>query len=206
MLRELMPPISVVGKNEFKENTEWENPAPNPGHSLFQEWYFFCRVKKFGDVSGTENIYVETVVDRDSGVAFAKLYSEKNAMNGVDILETRVVPFFERQGMAIKEIYTRRTNEYCGLPPVHPFETCLATSHIEHIPIEHSIQLCNHPCEQFYRFLVKDFFPLALRKHFQLSLHEMQKDLDAFVDAYNSMQMKRMAAGKRCLPSNEFPC
>jgi hypothetical protein len=53
---------------------------------------------------------------------------------------------------------------------------------------------------------VKDFFPLALRKHFQLSLHEMQKDLDAFVDAYNSMQMKRMAAGKTRLPSNEFPC
>jgi hypothetical protein len=173
---------------ELKENPDVTFDA---GHALFQELFFFCRVKNVGDISGTENIYVETVVDRDSGVAFAKLYSARSAMNGLDILESRVIPFFERHGIAIKEIHTRRTNEYCGFPPRHPFETFLAASHIEHLLMDHSSQPYNLLCEQFYHFLLKEFFPPALRKHFQLSLDEMQKDLDSFVDAYNAMQMKR---------------
>jgi hypothetical protein len=44
---------------------------------------------------------------------------------------------------------------------------------------------------QFYELLLKEFFPLALRRHFQLSLSEIQKELDTFVDAYNATQMKR---------------
>jgi hypothetical protein len=181
----------VGGKGEFDENREKDCAASNPGQSLFQEWFFFCRVKKVGDVPGTECIYVETVVDRDSGVAFAKVYPAKNAMNSVDILSSRVVPFFERQGHAISEIHTRKTSEYCGLPPAHPFETFLATSHIEHLEMDHTGPPYNHLCERFYRFLLKEFFPMALRKHFQLSLVEMQKELDVFVEAYNAMQMKR---------------
>ena len=111
---------------------------PTTGHSLFQEMFFFCTVKNVGDIPGAGCIYVETVVDRDSGIAFAKVYSAKNAMNAVDILASRVVPFFERQGIAIKEIHTRKTSEYCGLPPAHPFETFLATSHIQHLPMDHA--------------------------------------------------------------------
>ena len=71
---------------------------PCQAHSLFQELFFFCTIKKVGDVPGAGCIYVETVVDRDSGVAFAKVYSAKNAINAVDILASRVVPFFERRG------------------------------------------------------------------------------------------------------------
>ena len=179
------------GKSELQEKKEEENAAFREGHSLFQELFFFCTVKNVGDVPGTGCIYVETVVDRDSGTAFAKVYSARNAMNAVDILASRVMPFFERQGVTIKEIHTRRTSEYCGLPPAHPFETFLATSHIQHLPMERPGQPYNYLCEQFYRFLQKEFFPLALRKHFQLSLVEMQKDLDVFVEAYNAMQMKR---------------
>jgi hypothetical protein len=57
--------------------------------------------------------------------------------------------------------------------------------------MDHTGPPYNHLCEQFYRFLLKEFFPMALRKHFQLSLVEMQKELDVFVEAYNAMQMKR---------------
>jgi hypothetical protein len=176
---------------EQEETKEKEIVALDEGHSLFQEIFFFCTVKNVGDIPGARCIYVETVVDRDSGIAFAKVYCAKNAMNAVDILSSRVVPFFERHGIAIKEIHTRKTSEYCGLFPVHPFETYLATSHIEHLPKGHPGQPDNYLCEQFYRLLLKEFFLPALRKKFRLSLDELQKDLDAFVEAYNAMQMKR---------------
>ncbi len=172
------------------ENKVRDSAVSPQGRSLFQEWFFFCRVKNIGDVPGTGCIYVETVVDRDSGVAFAKVYPAKSAMNAVDILTSRVLPYFESQGIAISEIHTRKTSEYSGLPTAHPFETFLSTSRIRHLEMDHSSQPYNHLCEQFYRFLLKEFFPLALRRHFQLSLFEMQNELDAFVDTYNAMQLK----------------
>jgi hypothetical protein len=165
--------------------------ASNPGHALFQEWFFFCRMKRIGDAGGTECIYVETVVDRDSGVAFAKVYSARNAMKALDILTTRVVPFFSRQGIAIREMHTPNTAEYCGLPTVHPYESFLTASHIRHLGADESGQVHLHLCREFYQVLLKEFFPLALRKHFQPSLIEMQKELDVFVDAYNAPKMKR---------------
>ncbi len=182
---------SGVTEIELEENKEMGDVAFNEGHSLFQEIFFFCTVKDVGDVPGARCIYVETVVDRDSGLAFAKVYPSRNAMNAVDILESRVVPFFERRGVAIKEIHTRKTSEYFGLPPVHPFETYLATSHIEHLPKGEPSHPDNFLCEEFYRFLLKEFFLPALRKTFRLSLENLQKDLDAFVETYNAMQMKR---------------
>jgi hypothetical protein len=194
------------GKTALGEKEGREDVASNHGHSLFQEAFFFCTVKNVGDVPGAGCIYVETVMDRDSGIAFAKVYSAKNAMNAVDILATRVVPFFERQGVAIKEIHTRKTSEYCGLPPAHPFETFLAASHIQHLEMDHARQPYNYLCEQFYRFLLKEFFPRALRRTFQLSLDELQKDLDAFIEAYDAAQMKHeneMKSGPH--PPTNFP-
>src|SRR5580658_8171996 len=65
---------------------EKEDTPAGGGHSLFEELFFFCRVQKVGDLPGAECIYVETVVDRDSGLAFAKIYPTKSAMNAVDLL------------------------------------------------------------------------------------------------------------------------
>jgi len=179
----------VEGINELEEKQEKVDVSSNPGHSLFQAMFFFCRVKKIGDAPGAECIYVETVVDRDSGVAFAKVFSTRSAMNAVDILASRVFPFFERRGIAIKDIHTRKTSEYCGLLPRYPFKALLASSHIQHLEMDQSSRPYNYLCEHFYRFLLKEFFPAALRRAFQLSLHGIQRDLDAFVEAYNAVQM-----------------
>jgi len=160
--------------------------ASKAGHSLYQEMFFTCAVKRVADLLGSSCIYVEIVVDRDSGVSFAKVYSSRNAANAVDILATRVLPFFRRQGVAIKEIHTRKAPEYCGLTPVHAYEAFLAEEHIRHLPTEHFGPSCNHICKEFYRHLLKNFFPAALRRKFPLSLSDLQKDLDAFVEAYNA--------------------
>jgi hypothetical protein len=176
---------------EFEGKKGKEDATFHDGHSLFQESFFFCTVKNVCDVPWTGCIYVETVVDRDSGFAFAKVYSAKNAINALDILASRVAPFFEGQGNAIKEIHTRKTGEYCGLLSVHPFESFLATRHIQHLPMDQPSHPNNFLCEQFYRFLLKEFFLPALRRTFQASLDELQKDLDTFVQAYNAAQMKR---------------
>jgi len=196
----------MEGKSDLEENKEKEGVISNCGHALSQESFFLCAIKNFGDVPGTDCIYVETVVDRDSGIAFAKVYSARNAMNAVNILATRVAPYFEHQEIPIKEIHTRKTSEYCGLLPIHPFETFLAASQIRHLPMDQPGQPHNYLCEEFYRFLLKDFFPRALRRTFHLSLDELQNDLDAFVGAYNTLQMNHENQMKSAPPpSTNFP-
>jgi hypothetical protein len=193
-------------KGPLEEPKVQGDAASGLGHSLFQEVFFFCAIKNVGDVPGMGCIFVETVVDRDSGIAFAKVYSAKNAMNAVDILSTRVIPFFEFHGITIREIHTHKTSEYCGLVPVHPFETFLATSDIQHLPINQPGQPYNYLCEQFYRFLQKDFFQPALRRKFQLSLDDLQRDLDTFVEAYNAARMKHAKETKSYTPpATKFP-
>ena len=93
---------------------------------------------------------------------------------------------FSTQGAAIREIHTRNAGEYCGLLSVHPFETFLANSGIRHLPKDQPGHPDNYLCEQFYRLLLKDFFLPELRGKYELTLGELQKDLDKFVDAYNA--------------------
>jgi hypothetical protein len=73
---------------------------------------------------------------------------------------------------------------------VHPFESFLATSHIQHLPMDQPSHPNNFLCEQFYRVLLKEFFLPTLRKTFRVSLDELQKGLDIFVEARNAAQMK----------------
>jgi hypothetical protein len=181
---------STEGKCKLNETKGNEDAAFHDGHSLFQESFFFCTFRNVGGVPGTGCIYVETVVDRDSGIAFAKVYSAKNAINARDTVASRVVPFFERQGIAIKEIHTRNTSEYRGSLPVHPFESFLGTSRIQHLPMDQPSHPNNFLCEQFYRVLLKEFFLPTLRKTFRVSLDELQRGLDIFIEARNAAQMK----------------
>jgi hypothetical protein len=159
--------------------------APYPGHSLFQESFFVCTIKDFGDVQRVKDIYVETVVDANCRLGFAKVYSSKNAMNGIDILQDRVLPFYTRYAATIGRIFTRSTREYCGLAPVHPFETLLATSHIEHRSLDPNCGMHNQPCEDFYHVLRMEFFTPAIRNNSYKSFGKLQQDLDIFVKNYN---------------------
>ena len=46
-------------------------------------------------MKGVGRIYQQTVIDTYSKVAFAKLYDRKNALVAADMLNDRVIPFFD---------------------------------------------------------------------------------------------------------------
>jgi hypothetical protein len=160
--------------------------APYPGHSLFQDSFFFCKFQKIGDAPGLADVYVETVVDGCSGLAFAKVYPGESAGNAADIFETRVAPFFTRHGVPIEQIVTTSAEEYCGIVSVHPFETLLAASHILHVQTELSGRAHSPLCMQFFDVLQHEFFAPALRSRFEHTLETLQQELDHFLIAYNS--------------------
>ena len=160
--------------------------APYPGHSLFQDSFFFCKFQKIGDAPGLAEVYVETVVDGYSGLAFAKVYPADNPMNATDIFATRVTPFFKTHGVPIERVHTNNATEYTGIAPIHPFETYMATAHIEHVRTHGSGQLHSPLCMQFFSILQHEFFAPALRGKFQHTLETLQRDLDEFMKVYNS--------------------
>ena len=69
-----------------------------------------------GTIKGVGRIYQQTFIDTYSRVANAKLYTEKTAITAADLLNDRVVPFFDGQDVPLLRILTDRGTEYCGKP------------------------------------------------------------------------------------------
>jgi hypothetical protein len=160
--------------------------APYPGHSLYQDSFLFCKFKKIGDAHQLADVYVETIVDGCTGLAFAKVYSAEGAWNAADIFQTRVAPFFARHGVPIEQVITTGAEEYCGIPPIHPFEAFLAASGIRHARAQGSGESHSPLCAQLFAVLQHEFLAPALRGKFEHTLESLQQELDHFLTAYNS--------------------
>jgi len=53
-------------------------------------------------------IYQQTALDTYSSVAFAKLYTAKVPVTAADLLNDRVLPFFDDQGVSVLRVLTDR--------------------------------------------------------------------------------------------------
>jgi hypothetical protein len=71
-------------------------------------------------------IYQQTFIDTYTKVALAKLYDRKDALLAADLLNDRVLPFFEEQEVPLLRILTDRGTEYCGQREHHEYQLCLA--------------------------------------------------------------------------------
>ena len=72
-----------------------------------------------GILKGVGRIYQQTLVDTYSSVGFAQLYTSKNPINSADLLNDRVLPFFDEHGISLLRGLTDRGTESCGRPDHH---------------------------------------------------------------------------------------
>ncbi len=61
-----------------------------------------------------------------------KLYKTKTPITAADLLNDRVLPFYESQGLPMLRILTDRSTEYCGKVEHHDYELYLALNDIDH--------------------------------------------------------------------------
>ena len=52
-------------------------------------------------------------------LAFAKLYDRKTPLAATELLNDRVIPFFDEHGVPLSRVLTDRGTEYCGAPERH---------------------------------------------------------------------------------------
>jgi transposase len=153
--------------------------SPRPGFLLGQDTYFV------GTIKGVGRIYQQTVVDTNCSLAFAKLYLSKVPMTAVDVLNDRVVPFYEEHGVELEHMLTDNGREYCGRPLQHPYELFLTISQIQHRRTDIGSPETNGFCERFHRTVKEEFYSVAFRKTLYESLDQLQADLDQYLDFYN---------------------
>jgi transposase InsO family protein len=153
--------------------------APRPGYLLCQDTYFV------GTIKGVGRIYMQSVVDAHCSLGFGKLYLSKVPMTAVDVLNDRVLPFYEEHGVEIDHLLTDNGRETCGRPLAHPFELFLAINQIAHRRTDVGSPQTNGFCERFHRTVKEEFFAVAFRKTFYDSMDQLQRDLDAYLEFYN---------------------
>jgi len=148
-----------------------------------------------GTLKGVGRIYQQTFIDTYSAVGFAKLYTSKAPINSADLLNDRVIAFFDKYRIPLLRILTDRGTEFCGKPDAHDYELFLAINDIDHSKTKVKNPQSNGICERFHKTILDEFYSIAFRKKIYLTLEELQQDLDSWLLKYNN---HRPHQGKRC--------
>ncbi len=69
-----------------------------------------------GTLKGVGRIYQQTFIDTYAKVAFAKLYDRKTPITAAELLNDRVIPFFDEHEIPLCRVLTDRGTEYCRQP------------------------------------------------------------------------------------------
>jgi transposase InsO family protein len=169
-----------VAQEEKEAHGEFE--SEHPGYCGAQDTFYV------GMLKGVGRIYQQTFVDTYSKVAAAKLYDRKTPLTAADLLNDRVIPFFDAQGIPLHRVLTDRGTEYCGNPERHEYELYLAVEDIDHTRTKTKSPQTNGICERFNKTLLDEFYRIQFRKKIYGSLAELQEDLDAFLSKYNEVR------------------
>jgi hypothetical protein len=145
-------------------------------------------------------IYQQTFIDTYSKMSFAKLYDRKTPVTAVDLLNDRVLPFFEEHDMVLSRMLTDRGTEFCGTE-CHEYELYLAVEDIDHRRTKAKSPQTNGICERFHQPILNEFYRATFRKKIYGALDELQVDLDAWVKLYNENRPIREGGAMRKLRS-----
>jgi hypothetical protein len=95
------PAAEAVGRQGVRSDPESEGfeekyrAAINGGYCGAQDTFYV------GNMKGVGHIYQQTFIDTYAKVAFAKLYDRKTPITAAEILNDRVLPFFEEHGIVL---------------------------------------------------------------------------------------------------------
>ena len=121
-------------------------------------------------------------------LGFAKLYDRKTPITAADLLNDRVLPFFEQHEIPLSRVLTDRGTEYCGAPERHEYELYLAVENIDHTRTKTRHPQTNGICERFHKTMLNEFYRVTFRKKIYQTLEELQADLDGWIAEYNQQR------------------
>jgi len=166
-----------------------EIETEHPGYLGRQDTYYI------GNIKGVGRIYQQTFIDTYCKVALVKLYDRKNALTAADMLNDRVLPFYEEHNIPLLRILTDRGSEYCGNREHHEYALYLDLENIEHTRTKVKSPQTNGICERFHQTIQNEFYASAFRRKIYTSIEQLQADVDEWIKSYNE---ERTHSGKHC--------
>ena len=181
--------LAAMEKAKLEKEAHGEIETEHPGYLGAQDTFYV------GHFKGVGRVYPQTFIDTYAKVAFAKLYDRKNALVAADMLNDRVVPFFDEHDIPLLRILTDRGTEYCGKREHHEYQLYLAVEDIDHTKTKARSPQTNGICERFHKTVLNEFYQVAFRRKGYHSIEEIQADLDRWINGYNQ---QRAHTGKHC--------
>jgi len=189
--------LQALEKQKAQKEALGEIETLFPGYLGSQDTYYV------GNIKGVGKVYQQTFVDTYSKVAICKLYDRKNALVAADLLNDRVIPFFEEQEIKLLRMLTDRGSEYRGNKEHHEYELYCAVEEVDHSCTKAYSPQTNGICERFHRTIQQEFYSVAFRTKVYQTIEELQKDLDGYLKKYNN---ERTHQGKHCLGDTPMEC
>src|ERR1700741_368856 len=179
--------IALERKKEKREALG-EIETEHPGYLGAQDTYYV------GSIKGVGRIYQQTFIDTYTRVAFAKLYDSKHAITSADLLNDKVLPFYEQHQIPLLRILTDRGTKYKGNAE-HEYELYLNIEGIEHSKTQVRHPQSNGICERLHRTIQEEFYAVTFRKRLYDNLIDLQNELDKWINYYNN---DRPHSGRYC--------
>ena len=171
--------LAALEKAKAEKEAHGAFESEHPGYCGAQDTFYV------GNLKGVGRIYQQTFIDTYAKVGFAKLYDRKTPITAADLLNDRVLPFYDEHEIPLLRVLTDRGTEYCGNPERHEYELYLAVEDIDHTRTKTKSPQTNGICERFHKTLLDEFYRIAFRKKIYRTIEELQADLDLWIDDYN---------------------
>jgi transposase len=112
--------VQALEKKKLDDEAWGEIETAHPGYLGSQDTFYV------GTLKGVGRVYQQTYIDTYAKVAQAKLYTTKTPITAADMLNDKVLPFYEEHGLPVLRILTDRGTEYCGRADRHDYQLFLA--------------------------------------------------------------------------------
>ena len=181
--------LAALEKAKTDKEAHGEFETECPGYCGAQDTFYV------GTLKGVGRVYQQTFIDTYAKVGFAKLYDRKTPITAADLLNDRVIPFYEDKDVPLQRVLTDRGTEYCGTHDRHEYELYLAVENIDHTRTKAKSPQTNGICERFHKTMLDEFYRIAFRKRLYETIGDLQSDLDAWMVEYNEV---RTHQGRYC--------
>ena len=181
--------IQALEKKKLDAEAWGEIDTAHPGYLGSQDTFYV------GTLKGVGRVYQQTYIDTYAKVAQAKLYKTKTPITAADMLNDKVLPFYEQHELPVLRILTDRGTEYCGRADRHDYQLFLAINDIDHTKTKVKSPQTNGICERFHKTILQEFYQVTFRKKIYETIEQLQNDLDEWIDHYNN---ERTHQGKIC--------
>lgn len=174
--------VQALEKAKADKEARGEFESEWPGYRGAQDSFYV------GTLQGVGRVCQQSFIDTHTKVGFAKLDDRKTPITAADLLNHRVVPFFDQHASPLSRVPSDRGTEDCGSHERHDYELHLAVEDIDHSRTRTKSPQSDGICERFDKTMLDEFCRIAFRKRIYDTIEELQAELDQWMRHDNEIR------------------